>query len=272
MKTNTLGDKPFRIKHLYDLHPDQSSFSLHAHGHYEILWFLSGDITYLVEGHRYHPSPNDLLLFNIAETHHVVVNSDIPYERTVIEIDQSFLSQIDTEGRLFLPFKSHGLGENNLISSLSFPDNYCAQCIERLNAPSSDELSVQAAIFSLLTELGRVTLKTPLTSENKLLSAGVVNYINENITLPLSAEMVAKEFFISRTALYSLFRQATGSSLHQYVQAKRLILASKLLKTGKSAKDVCHLCGYGDYSAFFRAYKTMFGVTPLEDKKKITDK
>ncbi len=61
MKTELTENRKFYIKRSLDISPNQRSFDLHAHEHYELLLFLSGDITYLVEGKHYHPKRGDIL-------------------------------------------------------------------------------------------------------------------------------------------------------------------------------------------------------------------
>ena len=58
------------------------------------------------------------------------------------------------------------------------------------------------------------------------------------------------------------FKAETGYSIHSYITNKRLLLARDLLLNGAGATEACYSCGYKDYSAFSRAYKKQFGVSP----------
>ena len=58
------------------------------------------------------------------------------------------------------------------------------------------------------------------------------------------------------------FREETGYSVHSYLANKRLLYARELLQVGTGAMEACFACGYGDYSAFARAFKKQFGMPP----------
>ncbi|MBQ4611051.1 MAG: helix-turn-helix transcriptional regulator, partial [Clostridia bacterium] len=51
---------------------------------------------------------------------------------------------------------------------------------------------------------------------------------------------------------------------HRYIQQKRLMLAADLIKEGTPVAEAAAKCGYGDYSAFLRAFKKLFGVNPRD--------
>ena len=91
---------------------------------------------------------------------------------------------------------------------------------------------------------------------------GVLNYINSNLENDLSIDTIASEFFISKYYLMRKFKNQIGSSIHNYVVQKRLILARSLIYDGLSMSSVCSRCGFNDYSSFVRAFKKVYGVSP----------
>jgi AraC-like DNA-binding protein len=74
----------------------------------------------------------------------------------------------------------------------------------------------------------------------------------------------ANRFYISRTQLCSRFKKATGTSVGGYIAVKRLLTARELLLQGGKPTEVYGLCGYHDYSTFFRAYTKYFGHSPRD--------
>jgi len=59
-----------------------------------------------------------------------------------------------------------------------------------------------------------------------------------------------------------LFREATGTTPHQYLIERRLQRAVQMLSDGERPSDVATALGFYDASAFTRAFKRRFGVPP----------
>jgi AraC-like DNA-binding protein len=56
----------------------------------------------------------------------------------------------------------------------------------------------------------------------------------------------------------------TGSTIWEYIIAKRLILAKGMLKNGEPPTMVYTKCGFTDYGTFFRNYTSYFGFSPSQ--------
>lgn len=57
-------------------------------------------------------------------------------------------------------------------------------------------------------------------------------------------------------------------SFWQFVITLRMKYARELLRNGTPVHQAATMCGYKDYSAFYRAYKEQFGIAPSKDKLK----
>jgi AraC-like DNA-binding protein len=53
-----------------------------------------------------------------------------------------------------------------------------------------------------------------------------------------------------------------GISVYRYIMIKRLLMARQLLAAGEPAGQVCANCGFSDYTSFYRAFKTEYGISP----------
>jgi mannose-6-phosphate isomerase-like protein (cupin superfamily) len=69
----------------------------HIHDCYELFYFISGDLTYYIEGQAYKLSPNDLILTNSKELHRIVFNSQCQYERKYIHFKPEYISSFQIE-------------------------------------------------------------------------------------------------------------------------------------------------------------------------------
>jgi len=93
----------------------------------------------------------------------------------------------------------------------------------------------------------------------------VLNFADANLGRKLSTRELARSVQISPYQLCRLFRSELGISPGQYIQARRLEVASTLLiTTPMSVKQVYMEVGYKDKSLFLRHFKKRRGMTPSE--------
>ena len=97
----------------------------------------------------------------------------------------------------------------------------------------------------------------------------VIRYINLHYTENLTLDFLCNRFYISKFYLSRSFENATGKSIYQYVLEKRLIMARQLLISGEKPTDIFSLCGFGQYSNFYRAFKKYYHMSPMTFLKKM---
>ena len=95
-----------------------------------------------------------------------------------------------------------------------------------------------------------------------------MEYINNNLTEDLNLTELAARFFVSKSYLNQQFRQATGTTVWNYILLKRLMIARAAIRDGVSVTDAFARSGFTDYSAFYRRYRDRFGVSPKDDLPK----
>ena len=104
----------FEFFHYSDV-PDVE-IGYHNHDFYEIYYFISGNVTYLVEGKTYRLKPGDILLVNNRELHKPSIESGKPYERIVIWVNPEFIKNQSTGGcNLTDCFESSSQNKHNLL-------------------------------------------------------------------------------------------------------------------------------------------------------------
>ena len=249
-----------------------SGVSLHHHDFYECYLFLSGLVTYVIEGRSYDLLPGDIILINSRELHQAVIRDPaVPYERIVLWLDRSFLRQLSSaDSDLSRCFETPG--RSNVLRIDRETRRHIRSLLDRLIALEEyggfgSDLLVKAHLVELLVLLN---IHSPATvssaepgppSENRLID-DVIAYITTHYDGDLSLDHLANVFFLSKFHLAREFRNQTGTTLHRYVIQKKLIEAKELLLVGMPAVEVYRRCGFGDYSNFFRAFRKEYGMTP----------
>lgn len=87
-----------------------------------------------------------------------------------------------------------------------------------------------------------------------------LRFIESNLFHEIDLEQIATAAKVSPSTLSRRFKDALGQKPIEYVTARRLDEALHLLKRGEhQVGDIAMLVGYGDFSAFSRAFKKRFG-------------
>ena len=267
----SMKDKRFEVFHYRDKKMD--NVSIHHHDFFEVYFFLSGRVSFKVEGKSYHLEPGDLLLINPQELHQPDIGQDTLYERIVLCIDRTYLAGLSNAAGADLTacFDNDAPGHTNLLRPSKLRRAALSQLLDRLTREYySDELGSFAYAQGLLTqfmvEVNRLVQSSVYTEkrEEPDLVSQVLSYIgnhyHENITL----ESLASEFFVSKYHLSHEFSHRVGTSVYRYVIFRRLLQARELISSGQTPGEVYQNCGFGDYANFYRAFKGEYGISPRE--------
>ena len=267
-------DTDLYFHHSIDPYPEESVFSMHIHEQMEIYCFIAGDARYLVEGTEYQLEPGSLLIMRPAESHKVKILSRASYERFSLHFSPGCLDSIDPARLLLEPFYRRPLGQGNLYIADDFPSGAHRALLEAMCAPAASEaerrLSILAHLYPLLAAIRGAFYQKKQRAESPPVSMGLLEdtipFINRHLFEDLSLKMLSEKAFLSIPQFSRLFKNATGSSVWQYILIKRLLAAKDAIREGTPATDACRACGFHDYSAFYRAYKRYFGHSPQQDR------
>ena len=256
-------DRGLNVYHHID-HEPQSNCPMHTHDYIELYYFISGDCLCLVEGTEYRLKPRDILIIRPFEAHTMRWFSNRPYERIGFQFPVKLLKEADPDGGIYAHLMARPLGTENRFTDADFGHTFCADCLQSMT-PEISRAGVLARALLLLTEAKRVSQGRGNGYRSTGLEARIIDFVNQKLFSPLTAEEVSREFFISRSQINRIFKKYTGSSLGQYITAKRMTTARSRIHNGEPAMLVAAECGYTDYSAFYRAYIKFFGASPKKD-------
>ena len=101
----------------------------------------------------------------------------------------------------------------------------------------------------------------------------VIDYINENIRLNISIDKLAEIVPLSRRNLEMKFKEATGTSVYQFILDKKVdLISTELLTTDKDLLDIAIEMGFNDVRNVYRIFKKKTGYTPVGFRKKYLQK
>jgi len=244
--------------------------SLHHHDFYECFFFISGNVSYYIEGKTYALKPGDIVLVNTTELHQLIVmDHSIPYERIVLWIDKSFLNSLSTD-QTDLASCFYAKKDNVIRLSLDLQQTIRAILhklisIENYTGIGSDIL-YKSYFIELFVQINMALLHNNIRPDADVKKSNmitdIIEYINNHIEEELTIDSLSEHVFLSKYHLLREFKKHSGTTIHKYIIQKKLILAKELILKGMPITEVFKQCGFGDYSNFFRAFKKEYGVTP----------
>lgn len=92
-----------------------------------------------------------------------------------------------------------------------------------------------------------------------------VTYIDANISGDLSLRTLAALQNLNASYLSALFHKETGKTVTDYVNARRMDSAAKLLRTTQlQIQTIAGHCGINDSNYFSKTFKKYYGISPLQ--------
>jgi AraC-like DNA-binding protein/mannose-6-phosphate isomerase-like protein (cupin superfamily) len=283
-KTHKYQTRQYMLSTDYEIYhyinDDIKSVNIHHHDFYEFYFFVSGDVTYLIEGKSYYLEPGNLVLINSKELHQAVINSEeATYERIVLWINKAFLEKLSTDQTdLSLCFES---ADKKNVLDVNFEKQQNIRLI--LNKLISlenyrgigHELLYKVYITELMVHVNNLAfndkMQLSIDIKKSNLIDQIIEYINNRIEEDIIIDEIAEYFYLSKFHLSREFKKYTGTTIHRYIVQKKLIEAKELILKEMPITDVYKKCGFGDYSNFFRAFKNEYGITPKQYYEAMTN-
>ena len=255
----------FRLFHIND--QTKKDFSYHYHDFHKIIVFISGKVTYHIEGKAYHLKPRDILLVSQGAIHKPEIDPSVPYERYIFWIRDDLSCQ-----ELNTCFQKANDRSFNLVRADSALQEHLKDLLpeieQTLQYKHFGDTVLRNALFTqFMIYINRIFLRTSSSPDKKTYSSDtqveqLLKYINRNLSENLSIDQLANRFFFSKYHMMRKFKNETGYTIHNYITSKRLLMARSLISQGMPVMKAAQASGFHDYTTFVRAYKKQFGKAP----------
>ena len=252
------------FKHEISKNLSRDAYSMHSHNMYELLYFVSGDATHVIEDRSYKLKRGDLILIQPSKYHFIRIDSDCDYERYDILFSPKTkniegLALLDTTPEII------NLEEYPMATEIIKKTDFYFKHFE------GDDF--EKILTGLLCELFYLLSVTPATENtdapivvSQTLSHAL-SYINDNLTTLAGIDEVARSCFVTESYLYRLFKNELHQTPAKYIASKKLLLAERMISDGETPTAVYEKCGFSDYTTFYRNYRSYFGHSPSDSKK-----
>lgn len=254
------------------------STPVHTHRFLELICCRGSIGSRCVIGSEEYPlNQGDILVVPPGVSHAVLMPEDghLQKKHYVLWISMDFLAQLAEE---YPFFSRYPLNRANLLHTAGTPWEHLELSFRTIveewehKAPGWDP-NMTAATVQLLVHISRAvsaisaqTVQQGSQEKQDLLNRLLI-YVEANLSEKITLEETAEHFWISTTTLSSLFSKRMGISFYQYVLRRRLREARDQIAQGIPIETAAAKVGFSDYSAFYRAFRREYGMSPRQYRR-----
>ena len=251
----------------------------HSHDFFE-LYFLLDDgaddgMDYVVDGLHYPLRPASLMLMAPGQIHRADVHGPVRnIDRFVLWLASDYVKTLIGALPSARYTLLHDMAGRNLIQ----PDPETSATMRELlfalqregTGDSADSAALcRSMVMQLLIYCVRCIASTPESlphrAEHRYQEImRVYGYIGTHLSEDLSVAGLAEQFFMDKNTLTRQFKRQVGMTPGEYIRRRRLEAARTAISSGASMQEACAECGFADYSAFYRAFRQAFGMSPSD--------
>lgn len=278
-KLSALYDAQEMSHHYFEIHLDDGNAhtpgQIHTHPFYEVLYCQSNcGAEFQVDTRQYQLQRGDILVIPPQTRHTSLLSSKTgdPYAGYTLWISDYYFEQLQKlfdysaiypNSRELLVRTRGTLWEQiDSLFRIAHEESYLK--------PFGWEAAFTAYSVLLITQISRAITSNPNTpspAEKPELLDGILSYVEANLSEKITLDGIASRFFVSPSTITHLFNKKMGISFYKYVMQRRLAESKNLIFEGMPMEKIAARVGFSDYSAFYRAFKQEFGVSPRQYSK-----
>lgn len=246
----------------------------HSHDYYEFYFFLEGDVYMKIGERSYRPSYGDIILIPPKIQHcAMILDSTKPYRRFVFWISCDYADQLQKQSESYGYVLKRAMERQKYVlhqEEIAFRETQ-SKVFRLLEEVRQDrfgkEEKISLCIGDLLLHLNREAYSQEHPIRERAIQGLyelMMDYIEEHLKENLELDELARVFHVSKYHISHVFKEETGISVHQYILKKRLDACKNAIRSGDKITSVYPVFGFRDYSAFYRAFRKEYGISPKE--------
>ena len=273
--------------------PGNASFILHERGrrhHWEgagslsIKSFFHGQAYYDVGKGRYLVDDHSYLILNDAQPYTITIEAAKPVESLCLFFERGFVEEVhrtftahtcqlldapEPDSRGSLHFFERTYPHDDVLSpallglrnALARQHKDSLWLHEQMHGVAQRLLQVHGRVYEEVASLPAIRAATREELYRRLYRAR--DYIRASFDQPITLEDMARVACLSPNHFLRTFKQVFRQSPHQYLTAKRLEEAKRLLtQTERSVTDTCFAVGFESLGSFSSLFCRRIGLSP----------
>lgn len=258
----------------YEMHKKAPVYKNRNLTDYEIVFIQKGEFSLLFEGKSKTLKNGDIFIARPFEEYTVIgVTENIPSNIVCITFRQTLFENIESDNNFLRVFTDRKKGEINVYRSDEFKD---FSVYTGIIAPLRQYVDKNLPLCHFAIAVAMLITKLCIIFDEKVQKASSYNseeyavrifdyIISRCYSGTLTVDEIVKKFSVSKWYIDKVTKKFYGFSFRNTVKSLRMWEAQRLMKKKIELREVGRLCGYSDYSGFYRCYKGFFGISPTED-------
>lgn len=257
---------PEIIAYYYTIKSPNYNFKGESHSLFELTFVDNGTLNTSIDGVEYILNSFDIIVYdkNQFHTQSVKVDSSCSYLTIMFDMKCEDASLICN--RVFHCRKELYKAVRTFAKSISSTIPYS----ENLILSNFYEIIVRLFQYDYLELDDSKLHKESYQHFQDELLEGILAYIEEKISSPISIEDLCIKFSISRSSLQIMFKDNLNTSPKKYINDLKLSRSKELIKENKyTISEIAFMLGFNSIHYFSRAFTQHYEISPSEYAQKL---
>jgi len=261
--------------HIHKIIRPTEAKKLHTHEFYQIYYIESGALTHYIENNSSHLVAGDMFIIPPGTKHRIAEDPSCVFYS--FSFMPECLGEKNLTNGFVLDFLKKISSDNTVRPKITVPNEDVLQTENLIHYIYKEFYDkkvacgeiIRAYAIALVSLFARTYYETshkvePTYEDNQKFILSCVDYIENNYFQDIKLEDIVKISAMSKTSFCSLFTQITGYSFNRYLNQRRIRQATEYINAGYKITAIYGLCGYNDFSTFYRNFRKIVGISPKD--------
>lgn len=277
----------FSIRHKIAEHTEKKSF--HLHRQVEVMYAVSDNLKCRTEHDNISIPSGSILLIDTMNLHYIYGEEGSGLcDRYVMYFSNGFISSLSTQE---IDLMECFMADSSVYPMILHPQKSQQTSLRKLmdqmiesTAKQENADTPQTAFMGILNTkflLGQFLLilnqvffaehgrRSSSENSHYAIISSINEFIRDNIQQEITMDLISKHFAVSKTQLYSIYKEVTGRTISEYITDYRISKAKDyLINSDYSIEAIGEKVGYMTISSFSRTFKNVAEISPLQYRKK----
>ena len=247
---------------------------------YRLLYLISGELELVVTKQRHFMHAGDICFLTPGTQYVTTPISTIKVANLYFTFDSELskihLSDLDDPVlNAFAPIQFEDVGDFNtpcVLKSAILSKIMKRILNEDMTREAFYQQQINGMVKQLLIEMIRIRNASAQAAVLPPVMVKIIQYIDDNITEPLSVDQIAQAFSYHPVYINSLFKRYSGQTAHSFIVQKRIDSVEKTLRfTDMSITEVAQAYSFSDCSHLSRVFRKIKGISPSEIRREANE-